>query len=183
MNKTLIIKRKDNQQVKVELKKLNISYLDKIMELQKIIIDGLENKELYADTEREEFEEFLKESGKIIGVVTEDNELIAMGVYTKKGYDKSNYAYDIDLKGDDVLKVAQIESTIVKEEYRGNRLQKIICEELEKFTLDDNVEILCATASPYNEFSVNTFKNLGYEIKKDKLKYGGLRRYVLVKKL
>lgn len=106
-----------------------------------------------------------------------------MGVYTKKGYNRSNYAYDIDLKGDDVLKVAQIESTIVKEEYRGNRLQKIICEELEKFTLDDNVEILCATASPYNEFSVNTFKNLGYEIKKDKLKYGGLRRYVLVKKL
>ena len=25
--------------------------------------------------------------------------------------------------------------------------------------------------------------NLGYEIKKDKLKYGGLRRYVLVKNL
>ena len=50
MNKTLIIKRKDNQEVKVELKKLNISYLDKIMELQKVIIDGLENKELYADT-------------------------------------------------------------------------------------------------------------------------------------
>ena len=41
MNKTLIIKRKDNQQVKVELKKLNISYLDKIMELQKIIISNL----------------------------------------------------------------------------------------------------------------------------------------------
>ena len=47
----------------------------------------------------------------------------------------------------------------------------------------NNNELLCATASPYNKFSVNTFINLGYEIKKDKLKYGGLRRYVLVKNL
>ena len=60
---------------------------------------------------------------------------------------------------------------------------KLFCEELEKIARKDNIEILSATASPYNEFSVNTFMNLGYEIKKDKLKYGGLRRYVLVKEL
>ena len=104
-----------------------------------------------------------------------------MGVYVKKGYDKSNYGYDIGLDNDDVLKVGQIESTVVKEEYRGNKLQKIICKELEKIALKNGTKILCATASPYNEFSVNTFKSLGYEIKEDKLKYGGLRRYVLAK--
>ena len=81
MNNILNLKRKDGIEVKVELKVLNISYLDKIMELQKIIIDGLENKELYADTEREEFEEYIKKNGKILGCVTEDDELIAMGVY------------------------------------------------------------------------------------------------------
>ena len=183
MNKILKLKRKDGQIVEARLKELKISYLDKIMELQKIIIDGLENKELYADTERKEFEEYIKENGKIIGYVTNDNELIAMGVYAQKGYDKSNYAYDIDLKGEEVLKVAQIESTVVKEDYRGNKLQKIICEELERIAVNNNIEILCATASPYNQFSVNTFINLGYEIKKDKLKYGGLRRYVLVKEI
>ena len=113
----------------------------------------------------------------------DEDELIAMGVYAKKGYDESNYAYDIGLNGEEVLKVAQIESTIVKSEYRGNKLQRLICEELEKIARKDDIEILSATASPYNEFSVNTFMNLGYEIKKDKLKYGGLRRYVLVKEL
>ena len=181
MNIRLRLKRKDEVEVKVELKELNISYLDKIMELQKIIIDGLENKELYADTEREEFEEYIKKNGKILGCVTEDDELIAMGVYAKKGYDKSNYGYDIGLDNEELLKVGQIESTVVKEEYRGNKLQKIICEELEKIAVKEDTKILCATASPYNEFSVNTFKSLGYEIKKDKLKYGGLRRYVLAK--
>ena len=29
-----------------------------------------------------------------------------MGVYAKKGYDESNYAYDIGLNGEEVLKVA-----------------------------------------------------------------------------
>lgn len=181
MNNILNLKRKDGIEVKVELKVLNISYLDKIMELQKIIIDGLENKELYADTEREEFEEYIKKNGKILGCVTEDDELIAMGVYAKKGYDKSNYGYDIGLENEELLKIGQIESTVVKEEYRGNKLQKIICEELEKIAVKEDTKILCATASPYNEFSVNTFKSLGYEIKKDKLKCGGLRRYVLAK--
>ena len=181
MNNILNLKRKDGIEVKVELKVLNISYLDKIMELQKIIIDGLENKELYADTEREEFEEYIKKNGKILGCVTEDDELIAMGVYAKKGYDKSNYGYDIGLENEELLKIGQIESTVVKDEYRGNKLQKIICEELEKIAVKEDTKILCATASPYNEFSVNTFKSLGYEIKKDKLKYGGLRRYVLAK--
>ncbi len=181
MNNMLKLKRKDGVEVQAELKELSISYLDKIMQLQKIIIDGLENKELYADTEREEFEEYIKKNGNIIGCVTEDDELIAMGVYAKKGYDKSNYGYDIGLDNEELLKVGQIESTVVKEEYRGNRLQKIICEELEKIAVKEDTKILCATASPYNEFSVNTFKSLGYEIKKDKLKYGGLRRYVLAK--
>ena len=132
MSNILKLKRKDGLEVKAELKELNISYLDKVMELQKIIIGGRENKELYADTEREEFEEYLKKNGKVIGCITKDDELIAMGVYVKKGYDKSNYGYDIGLDNDDVLKVGQIESTVVKEEYRGNKLQKIICKELEK---------------------------------------------------
>lgn len=183
MRNILMLKRKDGEIVEVKLKELGLSYIDKIMELQKIIINGLENKEIYADTEREEFEGYIKENGKIIGYITDDDELVAMGVYAKKGYSKSNYAYDIDLDGEDVLKVGQIESTVVRDEYRGNRLQKIICEELEKIAKKEKTPILCATASPYNEFSVNTFINLGYEIKKDKLKYGGLRRYVLVKEI
>ena len=35
----------------------------------------------------------------------------------------------------------------------------------------------------YNKYSLKSFLDLGYEIKKDKLKYGGLRRYVVAKKL
>ena len=107
--------------------------------------------------------------------------ILSVVVYAKKGYDKSNYGYDIGLENEELLKVGQIESTVVKEEYRGNKLQKIICKELEKIAVKNGSKILCATASPYNKFSVNTFISLGYKVKEDKLKYGGLRRYVLAK--
>ena len=183
MNKILKLKRKDGEIIEAKLKNLDISYIDKIMELQATILEGLEDKRLYAPTDREEFINYINSLGKIIGYVTEEDDLIAMGAYTKKGYNKENYGYDIDLEGEDLLKVGQIDSTIVREEYRGNRLQKIICEVLEEIAKEEGNTILCATASPYNEFSVNTFKNLDYKIKRDKIKYGGLRRYVLVKYL
>jgi len=179
MINSLKVKRKDGEIIEIKLRELKLSDINKIIKLQELIINGLENKELYAGSKQE----YINCNGKIIGCLTNEDELIAMGVYAKKGYDESNYAYDIGLNGEEVLKVAQIESTIVKSEYRGNKLQRLICEELEKIARKDNIEILTATASPYNEFSVNTFMNLGYEIKKDKLKYGGLRRYVLVKEL
>lgn len=183
MNKLLQLKRKDGVVVEAQLIELKLSDIDKIIELQENIVNGLENKEVYVSTEKEEFEEYLNGKGKVIGYVTNDNELIAMGVYANKGYDKSNYGFDLDLSDEDILNVGQIESTIVKSEYRGNKLQKLICEELEEIAKKNNDKIVSATASPYNKFSVNTFVNLGYEIKKDKLKYGGLRRYVLAKEL
>lgn len=183
MDKILKLKRKDGELVNARIKALNLDYIEKIMHLQNVILEGLENKELYADTEREEFEEYIRENGKIIGVLTKDDDLIAMGVFAKKGYDKGNYGYDLDITGEKLLEVGQIESTVVREEFRGNRLQKIICIELEKIAKQQNISTLCATASPYNKFSVNTFLTLGYKIKKDKLKYGGLRRFVLVKEI
>ncbi|MGG7177923.1 GNAT family N-acetyltransferase [Clostridium paraputrificum] len=183
MEKVIELKRKDGQKIKAKLILLDDNYMDKIMELQEVIYLGLDDKQLYSPSTKEEFSEFISEKGRIVGCVTEDNELVAMGVYCKLGYEESNYGYDIELHGEELLKVGQIESTLVKAEYRGNRLQKKICEVLEAIGKANNTPIMCATASPYNDYSVNTFKNLGYKIAKDKIKYGGLRRYVLVKEL
>ena len=58
-----------------------------------------------------------------------------------------------------------------------------MCEKIEDIAKNEGIKILASTASPYNKYSVNTFIKLGYEIKKDKLKYGGLRRYVLAKEI
>ncbi|OOM71858.1 acetyltransferase (GNAT) family protein [Clostridium puniceum] len=182
--KKLILKKKDGTNLEVELKLLDLTYIDKIMEIQQKIYDGLENKDFYSCSEKEEFVDTINGKGKILGCVSlESNELIAMGVYIEYGYEDHNYGYDIEIKGEELLSVGQIESTVVLEEYRGNKLQKIICEIIEQMGKDAGMKYMCATAAPNNRFSVNTFENLGYSVMADKLKYGGLRRYVLMKKI
>ena len=175
------VNKKNGDTVKIIMKELDLAYIEKIMNLQENILNGIENKEIYAASTADEFEEIILSKGKIIGCVTEEDNLIAMGVYVENGYDNHNYGYDLEMHGEELLKVCQIESTVVDEVYRGNRLQKVICETIENIARKRGMKFITATASPYNPFSVNTFISLGYEIKKDKLKYGGLRRYILAK--
>lgn len=164
------------------IKKLSLDDLDKLIALQKEIILGLKDKQEYADTEREVFEDYLKGKATILGCFVE-SELIAMGVYVSLGIDEDNYGYDLGIEGEQLLKVCQIESTVVKKNYRGNGLQKIICNELENIGIRDGMNIISATVYPENKYSLNTFLNLGYQVKREKIKYGGYRRYILEKKL
>lgn len=181
--KKITLNRKNGKLVNGELRILNESHIDQIMKLQKEIIDGLEIRELYADSSKESFEECIKGEGKIVGCFTEEDGLVAMGVYAVYGYDEENYGYDLGLKGEELLKVGQIESTIVKKEYRGNKLQNIICNIIEEFAKEDNMKIIGATVSPINKYSLNTFVNNGYTIEDEKIKYGGYRRYILKKEI
>ena len=179
----LKLKNRRGDLVEGVFKKLDISYIDKIMELQKGIVDNLSNKNLYAPTDKNEFITYIENGAHILGVVTMKDELIAMGVYVKFGYNECNYGYDLDIKGDELLMVGQIESTVVKEEYRGNGLQRIVCSKLEEVAKDENIRIIGATVAPENICSLSNFKKLGYTVEKEKLKYGNYIRYILKKDL
>ena len=109
MIKRITLKRKDGKIIQGILKKLDESYINKIMRFQDEIVEGLENKELYFPSKEEEFLEFISNKGNIVGCVTEDDDLIAIGVYCKLGYDENNYGYDIGINGEELLKVGQIE--------------------------------------------------------------------------
>ena len=106
LEEMLKIKNKLGIIVNARYKILDLSYIDEIMRLQDNIMEQLEDKQLYAPTEREEFISYLKDGGKIIGYIDEKNELIAMAVYIKKGYEEGNYGYDLDLEGEKLLEVA-----------------------------------------------------------------------------
>lgn len=183
MKEIIRVTTKNKKEEFLKLKELDLSYLDQIMELQSTIVQGIENKEWYCEVSKEEFKSYFSEGKKVLGYLNEEDKLVALGIYIKNGYDKDNYGYDIGLEGEDLLKVAQIEVTIVLDGYRGNKLQRILCENIEEIAKIDNMEILAATASPYNIYSVRNFENLGYRIEKDKIKYGGMRRYVLIKRI
>ena len=129
------------------MQELDLAYIEKIMNLQENILNGIENKEIYAASTAEEFEEVILSKGKIIGCVTEEDNLIAMGVYVENGYDNHNYGYDLEMHGEELLKVCQIESTVVDEVYRGNRLQKVICETIENIARKRGMKFITATAN------------------------------------
>ena len=184
MNAELILKRRDGEKVKATIKLLDISYLDKILELQKYIYDLLEEKEFYSCCSEEDLKKDLTERGRILGCIVEaTDELVAIGVYAKFGYNEENYGYDIGVKGEELLYIANFESTIVHPDYRGNKLQKILIEKLEELAKADNIKYICATAAPDNKYSSDNIKELGFEIVCEKEKYGGLRRYVFMKRI
>ncbi len=183
MNIDVKLKRKDGRNVMGQIKILDESYIEKIMNLQEEINRGLTYKEWYSSTSKEEFYIQLTKNGKIVGCVLNDDSLIAIGVYVEWGYEEDNYGYDLKINKEYLLKVGQIEATLVHEMYRGNNLQKTICTELEKIALLRKNKLIAVTVHPENIYSLKTFYDLGYKVRLEKLKYGGLRRYILAKNI
>ena len=177
--KEIILKNKNGKTEKGFFRDLKIDDIDNILLLQEEIFNGLSDKELYADSGKESFIKCIKETGRIIGCFNSNEELIAMGVYEAFGFEDENYGYDLNIRGDELLKVCQIESTVVKLQYRGNGLQNIICDMLEEQGRKENMKIVGATVSPKNPYSLNTFLKRGFTIEDEKIKYGGYNRYIL----
>lgn len=184
MNRDIIINKKDGSNVEAIIKLLDMTYIDKIAKLEKNIYNMLENKDFYCCASKDNFIETISNNGKIVGcVIKETDELVSIGAYISYGYNEHNYGYDLKIEGQELLKVGQIESTIVSPEYRGNGLQNTICGILEDISKEHGDKIIAATVYPENIYSLNTFMKRGYKIAADKLKYGGLRRYVVMKEI
>lgn len=168
--------------IDVKIMTLSNEYLNKIIELQDIIFDSLENKSFFAKTEKFEFEDIINKSGEVVGVVSENNELIAFGAMVKPELQGFNLGYDLNFDNKKLLRTAHIESTVVHPDYRGNGLQKLLVQNLEQTARKKECDIFCATVAPKNKFSLNTLLKLEYKIVLEKEKYGGLKRYIMTKK-
>lgn len=184
MNQTLTLIKNDTYKVAASLRMLFPSDIDAIMHLQQQVYEGLEDKEIYLISSRQEIlSELLLHPGHLLGVVTEEDGLIALGIYKTAGQSEHNYGRDYGLTGAILDEIGHVDTTIVHSDFRGNHLQQYLIEAMEEIAKEDGMTILCSTVSPYNTPSLNTFLKLGFEIKQDKLKYGGLRRYVMAKSL
>lgn len=183
MHHTLAVRKKDGTHEQLTLRELTPKDINQILDLQTEVISLIEDQQIYVASTREDLQHDFENEGVILGYFSPLQELVAVVIYLKEGLAPSNYGYDIGLEGESLLTVGQVDTVLVKPDYRGNNLQYIMCHLVEDIAKQNHTSILCATASPFNPFSVNNFLKLGYEIKQDKLKYGGLRRYVLVKTL
>lgn len=62
-------------------------------------------------------------------------------------------------------------------------LQGILMRRLEQLAVERGYTDLCASISPQNSFSLNNALMLGYKVDHLAIKYGGLERAIVVKKL
>ena len=155
--------------------------IDKIMLLQKQIIEGLENKDLLRENSRENFELCLENQSLILGVSNELEELIAIAIlYDGRGTDED---LGKELKFHEVSNGINFKLVMVREDYRGRRLQKALMWMLEQYAYSEGFTHLCATVSPFNQYSVNNIEEMGYVYDHSELKYGGKKRAIYVKNI
>ena len=80
-------------------------------------------------------------------------------------------------------KCADIDGVIVLPEYRGNGLQKILVNYLEKKAQEKGINNVVAEVTFENDYSLKNLQDLGCEIKTWYRKDENIKRYILLKKL
>ena len=96
---------------------------------------------------------------------------------------EENIGYDLKFDEEQRKLSAHMEIAMVREEYRGQGLQRIMMEKAEEILKEQGFRYLLGTAHPDNAASVNTFLKLQYEQMMTKEKYGGMKRSIFWKEI
>lgn len=173
-----------NNNEKIQILPLNETHLEKIMELQHIVMSSLDNPDFYASIAKEEFERQLRDPGIAVGAFLE-KELCSYFVMVVPGERSFNLGRDINLNPEELDKVIHYETAAVHPKYRGNHLQMEMANELKKLVSKNGKwRYTMSTVSPFNYPSLKTvFTELNLVARKLYLKYGGKLRYILYQDL
>jgi len=185
-----IIKRTKNNTVRMvsyEMKFLNESHIEEILQLQDIVAHSLNDKELFVSDSRDFImEQVLKPGrGKAIGIFVK-NQLIAYRTVAFPGKTEWNLGRDLGIAEEELDKVAHLEATAVHPEYRGNRLQAKMLKHTIILVEALGFHYILSTVSPYNYPSLKSVIGSELSIYSLNLRegiYGGKLRYLLFRDL
>lgn len=162
------------------LRRCTDSDLNQICDLQTVVIDGLKDKELLRNNSRIMFEHCIQNPNLTLGLF-DDLELIALAILVdesgrEEDLSKNLIAHQVDVS-------ANLKLIMVKEAYRGQKLQKSLMWILEKIAAQRGYTHLCTTVSSKNIYSLNNITDSGYTYDHSATKYGGLSRAIYVKNI
>lgn len=155
-------------------KKCSITDLPAILEIQNETVTDLKDKELLRINTIEMLEECFIYPNIVIGAWLNGNLAGFNMLYFPKDSDES-LADDLKNVNAENLISANNKLCIVKKSYRGNNLQYLFGEILEKTAREMNVNIICATVHPDNSHSIANIEKLGYKYDSTKTKYDSIR--------
>lgn len=163
----------------MEMLKLKIcdkNDINNIMELQREVIDSLDDKSLLRNNQQEMFLSCLDYPNLTLGLYDKEK-LVALSIFVDaRGTDED---LSVDLKKCQVEKCGNYKLIMVRKEYRGG-LQKYLFSYLLYYANKLGFSHLAVTVSPDNEYSLKNILSSGFEIDHEAIKYGGNRRYVCV---
>lgn len=161
---------------------LDDSYLSSIMTLQEMIVEDLKDSNIFQSDSAEFIQRCLKTHGKIIGIIVKDR-LIAFRVIYFPGHFDDNLGIELAFPEKILSQVAHLETVVVHPDYRGNSLALKMNYQALNVMKTLKYHHACVTVSPKNFYNLRIVFQLGFIIKKLKIKYGDKLRYILHKNL
>ncbi len=156
--------------------------LEEICAIQEEAFRTLDNPELLRRNSKEVLHACLMEPHTTLGAYYGGRMAAFAVLYVAKD-STENLGRDIGVTEEELSTVANVKLVIVRKEFRGNGLQKLLTQRLEEFARDQGIQTLCATVSPANDYSIRNFEALGYRFYACKTKYGNLKRNIYVKSI
>ena len=152
-----------------------------ILELQESVFADLgDQSDLLRRNTEETFERCMKEPNFTIGVF-DGEDLAALCIMEDARGRADDLGISIKNEQAKQSKYADFKLVMVKKEYRGQGLQKALMGILEKNARKRGYQYLLTSVSPYNQYSRENIRSMGYTYDTSKTLYGGLEREIYVK--
>lgn len=161
----------------MEYRNITPEDLKDVLELQTLVYEDLENKEVLETIEAEEFSEMI-EQGFIIGMFKGDELKAVRAMYIPPVDDPEHLASDGGVEQREEVIYSEI--TFIHPDERGQGLQTKLGRELIKKVRDDGrFNYVFTTVMPTNLPSLKDKLRLGFKIVNTRYMYGGKLRHVL----
>lgn len=167
----------------IEIRICNSNDVKDIYEIQNIVIANFDENEkgYFLPFKEESYLRIVNDpinDGEIYGAFL-DNKMIAWIFLSVSNRMKEIKSYIPDIEG----KCADIDGVIVLPKFRGNKLQNILVEHLEKRAKELGINNIVAEVTFGNEHSLKNLQSMGYEIKTWYQKDENINRHILLKRL
>ncbi|SHI84663.1 GNAT family N-acetyltransferase [Propionispora hippei] len=164
-------------QLALEVKPLTIEHVPEILALQDLIIETLSDKKSYYREENDYFFKALQGGDYSLGLFDRGN-LVGYNIVSLPD-DIQNLGYEVGLYESALSKVAHWGPAAIHPSLQGNGLlKKILVKQLKELKVS-GYEHIFLTIAPCNYSSLAAVLQQGFLIKRIKLKFGNLLRYIL----
>lgn len=164
-------------QLAPEMRPLTIKHVPEILALQDLIIETLPDKKSYYREENDYFFKALQEGAYSLGLFDGEN-LVGYNIVSLPD-DIQNLGHEVELYGPALSKVAHWGPAAIHPSLQGRGLlKKIVAKQLKELKISGYDHVFL-TIAPGNYSSLATVLQQGFLIKRIKLKFGNLLRYIL----